>query len=446
MLPVQSFQSFITQYKLFNKSDKILLAVSGGKDSVLMTELFYALGVSFGIAHCNFNLRGEESLGDEEFTRNLALRLDVPFHLRVFDTTTYAREQKVSIQMAARDLRYSWFEEVRREFSYDYVALAHHQNDLAETVLLNLVRGTGIAGLHGILPKRDNLIRPLLFLTRSEIDELITNESIPYREDSSNSSTKYARNKIRWDVIPKLKELNPSLEDTFRDNSRRFAELEEVLFLRVEELRPALFQEYKTGSFMISVERLKSLKPLSLLLYELFKPFSFAEAVLNDLVSGWEGQPGRIFESPTHRIIVDRGSLLLSPVLEDQATSSSTVRKGEESVIWKNHQISIKEEMSENVIISNNNRRSYFDAELMVYPLTFRSWENGDYFYPLGMKGKKKVSDYFTNLKIPLTEKSDIPLLVNGNGEIMWICGYRADDRYKIIPQTKKVLIFEILS
>src|ERR1700744_4532026 len=224
MLPVKQFTAFIGQNNLFLPGSKVIAAVSGGMDSVLMAHLLKAAGYDLSIAHCNFQLRGAEAIADQEFCQNLAQQLRVKFHTGNFDTTAYAAEKKISIQMAARDLRYQWFDQLRQQYNYDVIALAHHQNDTIETILLNLTRGTGIAGLHGILPKNGYLVRPLLFLNRDEIQQLIAPNKLGWVEDSSNTSVKYARNKLRHEVIPALKELNPGLEKTFEDNLQNFRE------------------------------------------------------------------------------------------------------------------------------------------------------------------------------------------------------------------------------
>ncbi len=237
MLPLKHFQDFIKQQQLFVSGNRILLAVSGGKDSVLMLHLFKAIGVDVGVAHCNFNLRGDEAQRDESFVAQLAINLGLSFYVTHFDTKKYAAENKISTQMAARDLRYNWFEEIRVKEKYDYIALAQHQNDAVETVLINLVRGTGISGLHGILPKRGRLIRPLLFLTRQQVEEAVTANHIDFVEDSSNLRTNYTRNKIRLQVVPQLQEINPNLEKTFTENIARFSELETFLKVQVQKLK-----------------------------------------------------------------------------------------------------------------------------------------------------------------------------------------------------------------
>lgn len=442
MLPLTQFLSFVKHQHLFNAEDKVLLAVSGGKDSVLMAHLFNAAKLNFGIAHCNFKLREEESNGDAKFTEELAKSLKVPFFSTCFNTTEFARESKLSIQMAARELRYNWFESLRKDHNFQYIALAHHQNDTVETILLNLVRGTGIAGLHGILPKRGNLIRPLLFLKRDEIDHLVDENQLVYCEDSSNSSAKYARNKIRLEVLPKLKELNPLLENTFEKNSQRFKELEDFLNMQTEALREKVFKNISDGEVQIALEDLKSLKPQKLLLYELFKPFNFSETVLEDLVQSWAGQPGKKFESPTHRLLLDRKVLVLTEI-NNLLVEETIIAKGAKEFSWGKHRFTVITSENADLEISGSKNTAWFDEELLHFPLKLRHWNKGDYFVPFGMKGKKKLSDYFTSIKLPLTEKKKIPVLENGNGDILWVPGYRSDERYKVSKRSKKVIIFE---
>jgi tRNA(Ile)-lysidine synthase len=443
MLPIDPFQEFIVQNALFNHSNKVLLAVSGGKDSALMAHLFNESGFKFGIAHCNFNLRGEESDLDEQFTRDLAAGFGAPFYTASFDTEETARKEHISIEMAARNLRYSWLEAIRKEKDYDFIALAHHKNDSAETILLNLVRGTGISGLHGILPKRDLLVRPLLFLSRKEINAIIDHENIAFREDSSNASVVYARNKIRLEVIPKLKELNPALEKTFEQNSRRFLELEEYFKEQMALLRNKLLKEQPSGDHHIALADLKTLKPQRTLLFELFCPFGFRDNVLEDLTATWNGISGKIFESATHTILLDRDKLILRKKEQNQI-GDTLVPENEVSVQWGSHLFTWQAIEAKGLKLLSDPGRAYFDFSMLVFPLKFRSWKQGDTFIPLGMTGKKKLSDFFINKKIPLNGKHLTPVLENGNGDIIWIAGYQADNRYKVTSHTEKVIIFEM--
>lgn len=442
MLPTAQFVDFIDQNLLFAPHDRILLAVSGGRDSVLMAHLFKAAGYSFAIAHVNFKLRDEESDGDEAFCSDLAKYLSVPFFVHRVDTQSYATQQQVSIQMAARTLRYDWLETIRKAHKFDYIALAHHQNDSIETMLLNLTRGTGISGLHGILPKRGRLIRPLLFLKREEIDQLVQQEHISYRNDASNESVKYARNKIRLEVIPKLKELNPALEETFELNRRRFADLEELLQLKVAELRSLLFQYTGPDTIEIDLAALQQLKPLNTLLFELFRDYGFSEAVLANLVESWNGQSGKLFESISHQLLLDRGRLLLSP-LGAKHVPSTKISAETEQFEWNNKIFVVNTVPIAAFTLDISPGKAQLDADLLTYPLTLRNWSLGDAFQPLGMKGKKKLSDLFIEQKIPLSQKQAIGVLENANGDIVWVQDLRIDERYKISSNTKKVVIFE---
>jgi tRNA(Ile)-lysidine synthase len=441
MLPLQNFNDFIVQNKLFSKESNILLAVSGGKDSVLMVHLFKAAGYTFSVAHCNFNLRGDESQRDESFVRMLAGVVEVPFYLAHFDTKGYAVEQKVSTQMAARTLRYEWFEKLRVQQGFDFIALAQHQDDGIETVLLNLTRGTGIAGLHGILPKRGNLLRPLLFLTRLQIDMIIEENLIDYVEDSSNSTLNYSRNKIRHQVLPLLKELNPNLERTFEQNIQRFRETEMVLQQVVSTLTKDLLIQ-KNGAIHLSIEVIRRLHPQKLLLFEMLKPYGFTEPVLDDLISGVDKQSGTIYYSNTHQAIVDREDVIVVQIPALEELKIRFIHHQDEHAEFLNQRISIS--YTEIVQFEKEPTKAFVDVKDLIFPLILRSWQEGDKFIPLGMKTYKKLSNYFIDQKIPLNEKRLIPILVNGNGEIIWIGGYRQDDRFKITGSTTSLVVFEL--
>jgi tRNA(Ile)-lysidine synthase len=441
MLPVKQFTDFIEQNKLFNATGKVLAAVSGGMDSVLMAHLLKVAGYNFSIAHCNFQLRGDDALADQLFCKNLAKQLEVPFYTIDFDTADYAASRKISIQMAARNLRYQWFQQLKQQHGYDVIALAHHQNDTIETILLNLTRGTGIAGLHGILPKNGDLVRPLLFLGRDEILKLIQQNNFPWVEDSSNSSVKYARNKIRHEVIPKLKELNPSLEKTFENNLTHFREMETLLELRLSALRKELLIQ-QGDEFHLSLESVKNLEPKHLLLFNLLQPYGFNETIVDDLIASLDKHSGRVFESLGYRMILDRENIILAPKMENSPEIQISLNDHE--VYYNNYRITLLHDDSP-LIVKNNPLAVSIDEGLLVYPLTIRGWQQSDFFFPLGMKTRKKLSDYFIDQKIPVHQKSQIPLLVNGNGDIIWIAGYRSSEHYKVDINTKKVTIFELI-
>jgi len=443
MLPVKNFTDFIEQNALFGKDGKILAAVSGGMDSVILVHLLKAAGYNLGIAHCNFQLRSNESDGDEQFCRELAQQLGAPFHVTRFDTLQYASGNKVSTQMAARTLRYQWFEQIRDQHKYTVIALAHHQNDAIETILLNLTRGTGIAGLHGILPKNGALVRPLLFLNRDEIQTFVGELKIPYREDSSNASTKYARNKIRLEVIPRLKELNPSLERTFENNLQHFRELELLLAQQVDELRKKMIVSDENERQLLLTD-INTLPSKRLLLFNLFQEYGFNETAIDDLIATLGKHSGRFFESENYKIILDRDKLILTKKQQNRH-GETIINSGDHYVNFGPYRLSILYDDSP-LIIRDNPMAVSVDADHIDYPLTLRNWHTGDVFYPLGMKGKQKLSDFFIQQKVPLHKKDDIALLINGNGEIIWVAGYRPDERYKITAETKKVIIFEVNS
>lgn len=434
------FNDFVSENNLFAKADKVLLAVSGGKDSVLMAHLFKLAGYNFGIAHCNFGLRGDESLRDKNFVSALADELQVPFYFINFDTQTYATTHKLSIQMAARNLRYQFFEQVRQQQGYQKIAIAQHQNDAIETVLINLVRGTGIAGLHGISNNRGNIIRPLLCFTSDEIAQIVKQNNFTYVEDSSNASTKYMRNRIRLAVVPELKKLNPSLETTFKNNLNYFSQLEDFLNNEVEKTRNQLFV-YLQNSISVSVNQLKALQPL--IIFELLKPFGFNRTTITDIIGVLEKHSGRQFSSTTHQLVLDRENILIKPIPINPATEIK-IEASDSEVFFMEKRFfqSVLNQTPTN--LKTNLNTLFVDADKLIYPLTLRNWQQGDAFIPFGMNSVKKVSDFFINQKLSIFQKAETPILVNCNGQIIWICGLRSDDRFKTSATTKKIITLEM--
>jgi len=443
MLPVQQFKKFIHDNALFNVHHRVLLAVSGGKDSVLMAQLFKLAGFDFSIAHCNFNLRADESQRDEAFVRMLASTLEVKFYVTHFDTKAYAQEHQLSTQMAARELRYQWFEQIRQAHNYAAIAVAHHQNDSIETLLLNLTRGTGISGLHGILPKRDHLVRPLLFLSRQQIDELLEVNHIDFVEDSSNETSKYARNKIRLNVIPHLQEINPNLEETFVQNIQRFAATEEVLQQVVNQKRNEIFRVKDDGIYL-SIDKINELKPQFLLLYELLKPYHFSSAVVNEILLALTKQSGTSFYSHSHRATINREDIMISALPTPMQHEAILMHPKDEIVVINNQAISLRYTAAG--LIDYAASKAFVPVEKLIFPLIIRFRQDGDKFIPLGMKQHKKLSDFLIDSKVPLPQKEKIPLLINGNGEMIWVAGLRLDNRYKVNATTKKVAIFELFT
>ncbi len=440
MLPIKKFENFIAEKQLFDKKDRILLAVSGGKDSVLMLHLFKLMGIDCGVAHVNFALREEESRRDEDFVRRLSSTLNLPFYVTKFDTKKYAQTNKISTQMAARDLRYSWFEQIRMEQNFDFIALAQHKNDVVETMLINLIRGTGLRGLHGILPKKNKLIRPLLFLTRAEINNIVGENELSYVEDSSNLSIDYTRNKLRLEVIPLLKKINPHLESTFIENAAHFAEAEYFLNFEVDKIRKEVVEETKDG-LLFSLERIKRLNPISLLLFELLKPYDFSASVVEEILAALNGLSGKHFFSVSHRAIIDRKHLIVTS-LQTGIVKTQPIYPDTETLQFGNYQLCFSYKIENG--FEQDRCKAFTDAEKLVYPLQVRVWQAADKFIPLGMKNFKKLSDFFIDEKIALHVKERTPLIINGNGDIVWVVGMRQDNRYKVSASTKKVAIFEI--
>lgn len=437
---VDRFLAFINENQLFKVEQSILLAVSGGKDSVLMTDLFAEAQLTFAIAHCNFQLRGVDSDKDEAFVKQLAEKLSVPFYSVRFNTEEYAAAQQVSIQMAARDLRYQWLESIRHREDHDYIAVAHHQTDSVETVLLNMLRGTGVAGLVGILPKRGVVVRPLLAYSAQEVRDEVARRQLIFCEDISNSSTKYKRNKIRLDVLPHLRELNEDLETTFAQNSRRLQLVNQLISNLVSEFRDTYFKKQGDGRFRIDLKAVKALDPLDLWMHELFHPYGFSESVLGDLVSSWDDGTGKHFLSPLYEILVDRDHLILGPIGEKQQQEID-VGSFPCQFWWYNERYAIR--VAEKTDVEVGQFCVMVDFDQVEMPLTVRSWHEGDRFQPLGMRGKKKISDLLIEQKVPRIKKLEIPILVDARGLVVAVWPWRIGDDFKITTKTKKVIIFE---
>lgn len=446
---IKKFEYFVRKNAIFSRNDKILLAVSGGIDSMAMLYLFHQAGYNIGVAHCNFNLRGTESDGDKEFVEDLALQLDIPFYSVSFKTEEIAAGQKVSIQMAARDLRYKWFEEMRRQNGYDYVATAHNKNDVAETFLINLYRGTGIRGLTGIKTKNNRLIRPMLFATRKEIERFMTTENHLFREDSSNSQTKYARNKIRLDILPFFEELNPDFVQTIVDDADHLREAEAIYNYTIEEKRKLLLtQQIKPfPADKINIKKLLQLPAEHTFLYELLKPYHFSDEVSKDILMSLSQPAGKRFYSSTHRLIKDREFLIINPLSQAQAKKHLITADKEHYVVSDNFGSLVFDfkTISKDAYrdFSKATNTAYIDLETITYPLIIRKWESGDYFFPLGMKQRKKLSDFFIDLKMSVVEKESVWVMTSG-GKVVWIVGKRIDERFKINDKTTQILCINI--
>lgn len=439
---LQRFINYIKDNHLFAQADTKLVAVSGGIDSVVLLDLLDKAGHSFAIAHCNFRLRGEESDGDEKLVTGLSRKYDVPIYKTTFDTVGYAHDNKISIEMAARELRYRWFETVRTAHHFDFVAVAHHRDDQVETFFLNLARGTGLAGLTGMRPINGKIVRPLLFASRQEIESYCQDNSLEFREDASNKNTDYQRNKVRHVLLPVMETLNPS----FREGLiRTMGHLEDAAAIYGQSVRQTWekVSSKRGNDIMISVPELKLLVPLPTYLFEFLKPYCFNSFVINDIIASFDGISGKQFLSPTHRLVRDRDSLVLSP-LNPESRKQFYLEEGMTEIVSPIFMKITAIAKNENFKIPDSQSVALIDRDKLQFPLLIRKWLPGDYFRPLGMKGLKKISDFFIDSKLSLPEKRDTWIIANGE-QVVWIVGHRLDDRYKITSATRNILKLEIV-
>lgn len=434
--------NYITRNNLIQKDDKILLAVSGGIDSMVMAHLFLRLPYFTAIAHCNFSLRGVESDGDEKLVRSFAEDHSIQFFNVRFDTKAYAAEKGISIQMAARELRYDWFEKTRAVNSFDSVAVAHNMNDNIETLLINLTRGTGPAGLGGMKPSAGRIIRPLLFAPRESIAEYCDKHSVAYREDRSNAETKYTRNKIRHLVIPILKEINPSIEKTLEETAERFSEINEIVTEYIESIREKVSKE-KDGDTYIHCGLLKNYIENRSILFELFRIYGAGNEQLDDLVNVLNGRTGGFLITTTHRILKNRDEIIITKrdSADDKIFIAEDIGQLRKIPGILAAEIVIRDDSFN---IPSESSTACFDLGKIAFPLTIRIWKAGDYFFPFGMKNqKKKLSDYFIDKKYSIAEKEHKKVL-ESEGEIAWVIGDRPDDRFRITGGTQKILMISL--
>ncbi len=442
---LNAFLNYIAREKLFAPGDRVLLAVSGGMDSVAMAGLFHMAGFDFGIAHCNFTLRGAESDADEAFVKALAEKMRAPVHVKRFNTRNYAREHHLSIQMAARKLRYEWFEEIRHQERYACIATAHHGDDQIETFIINLVRGTGLSGLHGILPKQGAIVRPLLFTFRDEIEKFIRENDLAYRTDVSNASDKYLRNRIRHHVIPELEKIDPSFRRSITATIKRIRDAEQIYRRRMdEELEKIVVSDGNTAT--VSIPALQSLVPMDVYLFELLSPFGFNDSTINQIRESLGSLSGKQFLSSTHRLIKDRGHLV---IVRKKSALNKPVDQHfiDRATTYLDDPIRLKLTVTEDVRhypVTDNPDIAGLDYDKLSFPLQLRKWRRGDYFYPLGLKKRKKLSDFFIDEKLSIVEKENTWLVVSGD-DIVWIVGRRIDHRYRITNRTERVYEIELL-
>lgn len=420
MMLKREVRQFIEHQELLQKGDRMLVALSGGADSVALLRVLLQLGYTCEAAHCNFHLRGEESNRDEAFVRDLCQQLNIQLHVQHFDTTSYAEANGISIEMAARNLRYNWFEKLRQETGCQWIAVAHHQDDSIETFLLNLIRGTGIKGLQGIQPKNGYVVRPLLCVNREEILDYLQHLGQPFVNDSTNQQHDYTRNKIRLDLLPLLEAINPSIRETLLQTANH---LNEVHLIYNKSVAASIAQVKDQQG--IDIEKLLQEPSPKSVLHEITAPLGFNSAQEADMMEALQGQSGKVFESKEWRIVKDRTHLLIEPI-----TSPTPPELEQEECAF-----------TPEFVIPKDKNTACFDADKLTGDISMRKWQAGDWFIPFGMKGKKLVSDFLTDLKKSVSQKASQHLLCCGNN-VIWVIGERIDNRYRVDNGTKRVIIF----
>jgi tRNA(Ile)-lysidine synthase len=407
---------------------------------MVLLHLLLDTNYELAVAHCNFGLRGEESEADATFVMDYCEYYNVSCYMRSFNTIQYAGEHNMSVQMAARELRYRWFEELRNKISFDYIAVAHNLDDVVETVFINLARGTGIKGITGMKNKTGVVIRPLLFASRKEIEQYASNKEIPFREDSSNISVKYKRNRIRHNIIPEFEKLNPSFLSTMNENLDRFSEIDGLVKKYIDNEKKRVVDIREGDRVCIDILKLKNSETPKNLLHEIMKPYGFSPAMVPEMLNS---QPGKLLFSSTHELLKDRDCLIIrkKQLVDDLEVQLNESTKYIETPV----KMEIKFlEKDEHFNVSTRKSTAEVDADKLRFPLRIRRWKEGDYFYPLGMKGRKKLSDFFTDNKFTKFDKETCWLLVSDE-EIVWIIGHRLDDRFKITENTTRICRFKLL-
>lgn len=425
--------------RLCSRDHSILLAISGGVDSMTMLNLFHEAGFTISVAHCNFQLRQEDSDKDEQLVKGVCLQLKVPFYSKRFNTNNYAAEKGLSIQIAARELRYDWFNELREKNNFDRLATAHHLNDNLETTLLHLVRGTGLSGLRGIPPVNEYIVRPLLSFTKAELVNYAKANKVQWREDVSNETDDYDRNFLRHHIIPKLEELNPSLEESFKKTNKRLLGGEAIFQTGLRQLRTFYVKESK-NQLRISKALLSEIQFPEVLIWEWVKNFGFNFTQCSEAVQAVE-HSGKSFLSNSHQLVIDREYWIVVPT--NKKREVIIIDKDCKKVIDDHLEITL--EITTNKEISNDATEVKLDADKIIFPIIWRRWGEGDSFYPLGMEKQKKLSDFFIDKKVALPDKQQATVM-EANGEIIWVVGYRIDNRYKITTETSHALHLKIHS
>jgi tRNA(Ile)-lysidine synthase len=435
---LQRFQQYVKKEHLFSSSDKLLIAVSGGVDSMVLCDLCYRCGYAFEMVHCNFQLRGEESMRDEAFVLSSGKKYGKDVLLKRFDTKQYAETNKLSIQEAARKLRYEWFEELisSNSSTLNYLLTAHHADDNIETLLMNFFRGTGIQGLHGILPKQQHIVRPLLFASKEELLVYANENQLSWVEDSSNQSSKYTRNYFRNELIPQLQKVFPSVKHHLTDNINRFREIE-IIYRQSVEWHKKKLLEQKGNELYIPILKLRKTAPLNTILYEIISDYNFSADQVKEVIQLMDADNGSYIASASHRIIKHRNWLIISS-LQAAAAAHVIIDSPAAHLQFADGSLAFTI-LPANSPPETSNHIAYLDADLIRFPLILRKWKAGDYFYPLGMRKKKKLARFFIDQKLSRIEKEKVWVLEMDH-KIIWVVGYRIDDRFKVGPATKNIL------
>lgn len=427
-------ERYIAKNRLLSPEATVIVGLSGGKDSMVLLDVLTLLGYRCIAAHCNFHLRGEESDRDAQFVKRWCKSADTALESIDFDTHDYAKDKKISIEMAARELRYTWFEILRKQYEAEAIAVAHHRDDSIETVLLNLIRGTGIKGLTGISIKNGKVVRPLLCVSRKDIEEYITEREFSFVEDSSNSDDTFVRNAIRQNVLPLLEKLNPSVRNAIWRTSQNLDEVQKIYDVSIQKSIDNLFVDNR-----IDIQKLKKeISPASVL-FSILSPYGFTPSDIENITDSLNASSGKMFYAPKHRLIRDRNFFILDE-LADSRNEIDDIPIFKNTLGISNPIRLMFSESNDTSQIQKDPHVLYADAEKLTFPLTLRRWKKGDWFVPFGMKGRKKLSDFFTDIKLNIREKEDVWVLTSDE-KIVWVVGYRPDERFKITPKTQKMLI-----
>jgi len=435
---IEKVRNYIKENRLLDPEDRVIVGFSGGMDSVTLLDVLLSLGYHCVAAHCNFHLRGEESERDAAFVKQWCEHIGVEMVSVDFDTYRYATTHKISIEMAARELRYEWFEDMRKQHHANVIAVAHHRDDLVETVLLNLIRGTGIRGLTGISPKNNSIVRPLLCVSRDEIEAYVDDRKLPFIFDSSNSDDVFVRNFLRLNIMPLLEKINPSVKNAMYRTARHVGEAKKIYDYYVETQKKAIFVDNQ-----IDIEKLKATLSPAVMLFEILTPLGFNASVIEDISQRLDSTPGKVFYSDNYRLIKDRSKLILEKIADKKLQQEEyTIDKVSQEIT---DPIRLKISfLSGYTTINKDPRFLYADADKLSFPLTLRKWQSGDWFVPFGMRGRKKLSDFFTDRKFSLADKENAWVLSSGEN-IVWIVGERPDERFKVTESTENVMVVEFI-